>query len=123
MKLEKRVKNRVIVSIAVRYKVFQLDNLEKDVRDKALGIKAKISDMSRNGIQVVSSDRLKAGDILEMAMRVPGKGQTRTMAKGVWSRPATQGGKRAFRSGIRFIPIRENDVRKVEEYLKAVEKP
>jgi Tfp pilus assembly protein PilZ len=123
MKLETRVKNRAVVSMTVRYKMFKLDNLEKDIRDKVLRMRANARDLSRGGMQVVSEDPLKAGDILEIAMRIPGEGQTRTLAKVVWNRPATADGKRVFRSGIRFIPVDEKELRRVEEYLASVQTP
>ena len=47
MKLEHRKDNRVVLSVPLRYKIFQLENLEKEVRDQVLGLKGELKDLAQ----------------------------------------------------------------------------
>ena len=116
MKLEKRRANRVILSVTVQYKVFKLDQLEKDVQDEVLGLKAALQNVSLGGLQVVSSISFRKGDILELQLVVPGGGRVRSVAKVAWCEKDGTGPD--YRSGIRFIPVYEDDLKKLEEFLK-----
>ncbi|SRR5579871_6019727 len=116
MKLEKRKANRVILSVSVQYKIFQLDQLEKDVRDEALGLNAALHNVSLGGLQVVSTRAFQKGDILEIQLEVPGGGRIRSVAKVIWCEKDGSGGE--YRSGIQFIPVYEDDLEKLEDFLK-----
>ncbi len=116
VKLEKRKANRIILSIPVCYKVFQLEQLEKDVQDQALRLKAKLQDVSLGGLQVVSPVSFRQGEVLEIELDIPGGARVRSVAKVVWSKRNGTGAD--FRSGIRFIPVYEEDLKKLEDYLK-----
>ncbi|HJT24397.1 MAG TPA: PilZ domain-containing protein, partial [bacterium] len=116
MKLEKRRENRVILSVSVQYKVFQLDQLEKDVRDENLGLKAALQNVSLGGLQVVSPAPFRKGDILEIQLDIPGGARVRSVAKVAWCEKDGSGPD--YRSGIQFIPVYEDDLRKLVEFLK-----
>jgi hypothetical protein len=113
MRLEKRNNNRLVLSVPIHFKVFQLENLEKDVRDKTLGLKGEVQDMTLEGLLVASSSPFKPGDILELKMEIPGAGAVQTLAKVVWCKPEAA----EYRSGVQFIPVREDDLRKLKEYF------
>ena len=121
MKLEQRKSNRLLFSIPIQYKVFQMENLEKDVQEKALKFKADIEDMSQGGIQVVSEVAFKNGDILELELKVPGNGLVRTVAKVVWTKEDAEKEKEGHRSGIQFIPVYEEDLQKLKSYFSMLE--
>jgi len=121
LKLEQRKNNRVILSIPIAYKVFQIDSLEKDVQDSRLGFKAEIQDLSLGGIQVVSEKPLSAGDVLEFEADLPGRGPVRTVAKVIWCRAVPGQKPEEYNSGIQFIPVFESDLRKIQEYFQAGE--
>lgn len=116
MKLEKRKANRVILSISVQYKVFQLDKLEKDIQDETLGLKAALQNVSMGGLQVVSSAPFRKGDILELQLEIPKTGRVRSVAKVVWCEKEGSGPE--YRSGIQFIPVYEDDLKKLVDFLK-----
>ncbi len=118
MKLEQRKNNRIVLSVPVRYKVFNLDNLEKDVQDQALGLKAALQDLSLGGIQVVSDQAFRPGAVLELEISIPGEKLVRSVAKVIWCRTASGSKGTAFNSGIQFIPIYEEDLLKLNQYLK-----
>ena len=118
MHLEQRKNNRIVFSIPVQYKVFELENLEKDVQDKVLNLRAEIENLSAGGIQVVSENPFKMGDVLEVELEIPGTAKIRTIAKVAWSRSRKENGKEEFCSGVQFIPIQEDDLRRLEEYLE-----
>ncbi len=118
MKPEKRKNNRVTLSVPVRYKVFQLENLEKDVREEVLALRASIQDLSAGGTRVVSEKPFRPGDIIELEMEIPGDRVVRSVAKVAWSRPAPKGKGREFYAGIQFIPVYEEDLAKLKDYLK-----
>ena len=115
--LEHRKNNRILFSIPAQYKIFQLENLEKDVLNDELALKAAIEDMSMGGIQVVSEAPFREGDILELELSIPSVGKARTIAKVVWSREESTQGRYVFRSGIQFIPVYEDDLKKVKAYF------
>jgi hypothetical protein len=50
VKLEQRKANRITLSLPIVYKVFQLHNLEQDVREQNLDFKAELQDLSLDGI-------------------------------------------------------------------------
>lgn len=116
MKLEKRKANRVILSVTVQYKVFQLDQLEKDVQDEVLEFKAALQNVSMGGLQVVSPTAFRKGDILELQLQIPGNGSVKSVAKVVWCEKDGSGPD--YRSGIQFIPVYEDDLKKLVEFLK-----
>lgn len=120
MRLEKRKENRVVLSVPVRYKVYQVEQLEKDIRDQELKSGAEIKNLSIGGLQVVAAQPLPVGGVLELELEVPGKGMVRSVAKVVWS---TRDDKAVceYISGIQFIPVYEEDLQKVQEYLKSGE--
>ncbi len=118
MRLEKRRQNRLLLSIQIQFKVFEIENLEKDIRDPSLNLKAEIQDVSLGGLQVVSENPFEAGDVLELEMEVPGKGRVRSVAKVVWCKKDPEKGVATYRSGIQFIPVYEDDLKKLEEYLR-----
>jgi len=113
MRLEKRNNNRLVLSVPMSFKVFQLENLEKDVQDKTLALKGEVQDMTQEGLLVISPSPFKSGDILELKMDIPGAGAVQTMAKVVWCKPEAG----EYRSGVQFIPVREGDLRKLHEYF------
>jgi hypothetical protein len=121
MKLEQRKNNRITLSVPIRYKVFRLDNLEKDVREQSLDLRAEIQDLSFGGVQVVSDKSFQPGTILELELKIPGDRLVRTVAKVIWCRPASLPDGTEFNSGIQFIPVYEEDLMKLKEYLKAGE--
>lgn len=116
MKLEKRKDNRVILSVTVQYKVFQLDRLEKDVQDETLGLKAALQNVSLGGLQVVSAAPFQKGDILEIQLEIPNGGRVRSVAKVAWCEK--DGAGPDYRSGIQFIPVYEDDLKKLVDFLK-----
>jgi hypothetical protein len=118
VKLEQRKNNRIILSIPLRYKVFHMDNLEKEVREQTLNLKAEIQDLSFGGIQVVSNNPFQPGIILELELEIPGHRLVRTVAKVVWCKPASSSNGAEFNSGIQFIPVYEDDLMMLNEYLK-----
>jgi Tfp pilus assembly protein PilZ len=116
MKLEKRKASRVILSVPVHYKVFQLDQLEQDIQDEVLRWKAEIQDISSGGLQVVASQPFREGDILEIEVDIPESYRVRSVAKVVWcQREGLEGG---YRSGIQFIPVYEDELKKLKDFLK-----
>jgi len=115
--MEQRKNDRVILSVAVRYKVFRLENLEKDVRDPSLGLQASLQNLSLGGIQMVSNRPFQKGEILELEMEIPGSGTVRTVAKVVWCKPDPHSKGSEQVSGIQFIPVFEEDLKKVREYF------
>ena len=117
MKSEKRKSNRIVLSLPVHYKVFQLEKLEKDVLDNVLGSRAAIQNVSSGGIQVVSTSAFQPGDVLEMELEIPGGGRVRSVAKVVWCRKEKHA-THDYRSGIRFIPVYEEDLEKLHHYLR-----
>ena len=121
MKLEQRKNDRVVLSLEVNYKVFQLKNLEKDVQDSTLDLKGAIQNLSLGGVQVVSDRLFQAGEILEMEMQIPGSGPVRTVAKVAWCKPDPASKSGEFLSGIQFIPVYEEDLRKVRDYFSSGE--
>src|SRR5579872_4617672 len=114
MKLEQRKDNRIVLSVPVLYKIFNLENLEKDVQDQTLNFKAALQDLSRGGIQVVSDQAFQPGAVLELEISIPGDKLVRTVAKVIWCRPTGK----EFTSGIQFIPMYEGDLLKLNQYLK-----
>lgn len=116
-KLEKRRADRVLLSLPFHYKIFRLENLEKDVRDETLSLKAAVENVSQGGVQVVSSHPFAVGDVLELELVLPQAGKVRTVAKIVWSREE-KGGENRYRSGVQFIPVYEEDLKKLNDYLK-----
>ena len=121
LKLEQRKNNRIILSIPIAYKVFRIENLEKDVTDQNLGLRAEIQDMSLGGIQVVSEKRFETGDIIEFEAAIPGVGLVRTVAKVIWCRADESKKTVEYNSGIHFIPVYEDDLKKLTEYFKTGE--
>ncbi len=117
-KLEKRRDDRVLLSLPFHYKVFRLEDLEKDVRDETLSLKAAVENVSQGGVQVVSSHPFAVGDVLELELVLPQAGKVRTVAKIVWSREDKKGGENRHRSGVQFIPVYEEDLKKLNDYLK-----
>lgn len=117
MKLEKRKENRVVLSVPIQYKIYKLDQLEKDIQDQVLNQRAEIQNVSLGGLQVVSPQAFRVGDILELELEIPAKGRVRSVAKVVWSRKDDT--PPDFRAGIQFIPVYEDDLRKLEDYLKS----
>lgn len=120
--LEHRKNDRVVFSLPVQYKVFELENLEKDVRNNVLGMKAAIEDLSLGGIQVVSKKPFLEGAVLELEVKLPQRGPARTVAKVIWCHEELVEGKKSFRSGIQFIPVFEEDLKRVNEYFKEMGK-
>ena len=118
MKLEQRKDSRLVFSVPVHYKVFNLDNLEKDIQDPTLNFKAVLQDLSLGGIQVVSAHSFQPGAVLELEISIPGEKLVRTVAKVVWCKPASQSNGAEFNSGIQFIPMYEEDLIKLNQYLK-----
>jgi hypothetical protein len=118
MRLEKRKANRVVLSVPIQYKVFQLDNLEKSVQDQALNRMAEIQNVSLSGIQVVSPGPFRPGDVMELELEIPGRGSVRSVAKVIWCQPNPAAGPSEYRSGIQFIPVYEEDLHKLQDYLK-----
>jgi hypothetical protein len=119
MKPEKRKNSRVTLSVPIRYKVFQLDNLEKDVREEVLTLRASIQDLSAGGIRVVSEKPFRPGDIIELEMEIPGDRVVRSVAKVAWSEPAPKGKGPEHYAGIQFIPVYEEDLAKLKDYLRS----
>jgi hypothetical protein len=118
MRLEKRKDNRLVLSVPIQYKIFNLDRLEMDIRDPSLGMRALLQDLSLGGIQVVSSEAFQSGVVLELELEIPGKGPVRSVAKVVWCNSESFSGGFEYRSGIQFIPVYEEDLIKLEEYLR-----
>lgn len=118
MKLEQRQNNRILLSIPVNYKVYQIENLEQDIRDKVLGLKAEVQDLSLGGTQVVSSQALPPGSILELKLDLADMGNVQTVAKVIWTRPDLENSPGDYRSGIQFVPVHEEDLQKLEDYFK-----
>ncbi len=119
MNLEKRKNNRIVLSIPARYKLFNLDNLEKDVREEALKSKSKVRNLSLGGVQLVSDKAFQPGAVLELELAMPGVQPVRTVAKVVWCRPSPPPSEKEFNLGIQFIPVYEEDLMKLKEYLSA----
>jgi hypothetical protein len=115
MKIERRKDERVSLSLPVRFKVFDLARLEKDVRDQALKVPAEAQDLSLGGIQVVSEEPLREGDVLELEFEVPGSGRVRTVAQMAWVREGAEG---RYSGGVRFIPVYEEDLEKIRVYFQ-----
>jgi hypothetical protein len=114
--LEKRKASRVILSVPVHYKVFQLEQLEKDIQDEVLRWKAEVQDISSVGLQVVAPRPFREGDALEIEVDIPDRGRVRSVAKVVWcQRECLEGD---YRSGIQFIPVYGDDLKKLKEFLK-----
>ena len=118
MKLEKRQDNRVLLSVPLRYKKFDLSDLEKDIHNKVMDLRGDLQDLSLGGVQVVSNRSFDPGDILELEVDLPGKGMVRTVAKVIWSKPATGEDASEFATGIHFIPVYEQDLEKLGNFLR-----
>jgi Tfp pilus assembly protein PilZ len=117
MRLENRKENRVVLSVPVRYKVFHPDQLEKEVQDPELKSGAELKNVSRGGLQVVSSQAFQPGCVLELELEIPGNGRVRSVAKVIWCVPDEKTNSE-YQSGIQFIPVYEEDLRKLEDFLK-----
>jgi c-di-GMP-binding flagellar brake protein YcgR len=122
MKLEQRKNNRIIQSIPIRYKIFHIENLEREIQDQILNLKAEIQDLSLGGIQVVSEVPFKTGEIIELQLEIPGLGMVQTVAKVMWCSIHQESEKTEYCSGVQFIPVYEEDLKKLKEYFR-VERP
>jgi c-di-GMP-binding flagellar brake protein YcgR len=118
MKLEQRQNNRILLSIPVNYKVYQIENLEQDIQDKVLGLKAEIQDLSLGGTQIVSSQAISPGSVLELNLDLADIGKVQTVAKVIWTKPDLENNPGDYRSGIQFVPVYEEDLQKLEDYFK-----
>jgi hypothetical protein len=116
MDLEKRREDRILLSLPVQFKVFDLQKLESDVQDPSLGYQAELKNLSADGLQVSSHEQFEKGDILELEVKLPNGGHLRSVAKVVWSRKDEKGS--GFHSGIQLIPVYEEDLKKLHEFLK-----
>ncbi len=117
MYLEKRKENRVLLSLPVRFKTFNLERLPEEVKDDQLDQKAQIQDLSLGGLQVLSAVRLNEGDVLELEMDIPGKKTARSVAKVMWSREVPPGG--SWYCGIHFIPVNDEDLSDVRDFFES----
>jgi len=115
MYLEKRKENRVLLSLPVQFKIYHLECLLDEVKEDHLEHKAQIQDLSVGGLQVLSAIRLNEGDVMELEMEIPGKGNARSVAKVVWSHEVPPGG--SWQCGIHFIPVYEKDLTHLKEFF------
>ena len=115
MYLEKRKENRVLLSLPVQFKVYNLERLSDEVKEDRLDHQAQIQDLSVGGLQVLSAVRLNEGDVMELEMEIPGKGIARSVAKVVWSREVPPGG--SWQCGIHFIPVYDEDLASLKEFF------
>jgi|GEM_PF-3425561 len=116
MYLEKRSENRVLLSLPVQFKVFNLERLPDEVKDDRLDQKAEIQDLSLGGLQILSAVKLKEGDVLELEMAIPNKGAARSVAQVVWCKEVPPGG--SWYCGIHFIPVYEEDLANLKEFFR-----
>jgi hypothetical protein len=116
MYIEKRQENRVLLSLPVRLKVFDLERLPEEVADNHLDQKAEIQDLSLGGLQILTARKLDVGDIVELEMTIPEKGIVRSVAKVVWCREIAPGG--SWHCGIHFIPVFKEDLANLMEFFK-----
>lgn len=114
---ENRKENRILLSIPVRYKVFDLQKLDKDVQDPNLGQEALLQNLSSGGLQVTSVTEFRAGDVLELEIDLPQEGRVRSVAKVVWCRKDGPLAPGHFHCGIQLIPVYESDLEKLNRYL------
>ena len=116
MDLEKRREDRILLSLPVQFKVFDVQKLEKDVLDPVLGSWAELRNLSADGLQLSSADPFTTGDVLELEVDLPDGGHVRSVAKVVWCRKDSTG--KGHHSGIQLIPVFEEDLRRLREFLK-----
>ncbi|HVZ82004.1 MAG TPA: PilZ domain-containing protein [bacterium] len=116
MDLEKRREDRVLLSLPVRFKVFDLQRLEKDVQDPSLGSEAELNNLSSSGLQIASTQPFQRGDVLELELDLPETGRIRSVAKVVWCRK--DGAGNGFHCGIQLIPVYPEDLDKLHDFLK-----
>lgn len=114
---DNRKHRRVSLALPVRYKRFNPASLEADVADDGLPQVASLQNLSAGGVQLVSSEPLGPGDVLELSFELPEHGATRTVAKIVWAREEAEGGRVEYLSGVRFIPVYPEDLARVREYF------
>ena len=115
MYLEKRKEDRVLLSLPVRFKVFDLERLPEEIKDDRLDQSALIQDLSLGGLQVLSAVQLKEGDVVELEMEIPHKGLVRSVAQVVWCREVAPGG--SWYCGIRFIPVYPEDLAVLNQFF------
>ena|SRR5581483_20386 len=116
MDLEKRREDRILLSLPVHFKIFDLKKLENDVQDPSLGSRAELKNLSADGLQVASGEQFEKGDILELEVKLPNGGHLRSVAKVIWCRKDESD--EGFHSGIQLIPVYEEDLKKLHEFLK-----
>lgn len=116
MDLEKRREDRVLLSLPVQFKIFDLQKLETDIQDPSLGSQAALRNLSSGGLQVSSDQLFEKGAVLELHVDLPDGGALRSVAKVVWCRKDEKG--TGFHSGIQLIPVYEDDLRRLHEYLE-----
>lgn len=115
---EKRREDRILLSLPVQFKKFDLQKLETDIQDTSLGSRAELRNLSSGGLQIYSPQTLQKGDVLELHVDLPDGGALRSVAKVVWCR--RDDSLKGFQSGIQLIPVYEEDLKKLHEYLKKV---
>ena len=120
MDLEKRREDRILLSLPVQFKLFDLQKLETDIRDASLRSRAELKNLSAGGLQVSSQEPFQKGDVLELHVDLPNGGFVRSVAKVAWCRK-DEGGS-GYHSGIQLIPVYEEDLKKLREYLEKASK-
>jgi len=86
---------------------------------------AKTIDISKGGLKLLLDEKLKEGSILDLKVGVPGANKVIEIeGEVVWTRDAEIkdfSGKRFFRSGIKYITIKEPHGTHLSEYLASLE--
>ena len=112
--LDKRLHSRVPVKIPVTFRLMD-DNKEiTNIREMGSKVKSgQTMDTSLGGMYIVAETAMKTSDILSLKISIPGRPlPTTAFAEVMWSN--------ATGAGIRFLAMKEEDVKLLEAYLKSV---
>jgi len=112
--LDKRVHSRVPVKIPVSFRLMDDHKEIKNVREMGTKVKSgQTMDSSLGGMYIVAETTMKMGDILSLKISIPGRtAPTTAFAEVMWSN--------ATGAGIRFLAMKEEDVKLLEVYLKGI---
>jgi hypothetical protein len=114
--MEKRAHSRFLVRIPVTYRL--LDEKHKNKAVEKIGEEsgqAHSMDSSLGGMYIVSEKALKSGDHLKLTINLPEPGAHLTLLTDVvWA-----DGKGA---GLRFLAMKEEEVKILETFLKKIQK-
>jgi hypothetical protein len=112
--LDKRAHDRILVRLPITFKVMDESTQEKEPQDGGkIQRDAQILDASLGGMYIISEEALKPGDHLNLKLFLhPKEDHLKILADVVW---VDHSG-----AGLRFVAMEQEDVNKLESYLKGL---